>query len=408
MLKEKCLINTNKDNDTFVGIQCLEGDIKINFPLGFSLDNSSDSMLRKDILLLLNILRNFADTGFDSVPKISSSLPNSKFPLFAYLYVLKDYVMRGYYKENIVEYHKSKTGKINWSRTIKTQRPYIQDLNAFYLDFITKKTVVNENELITLIHQYCVYKSFQMLGWLYTNYLPVKPQLKFNQKLFINALKRKLANTFNDADKLLFKNLIIIVNNENDYSLDNLSFSFGTNRFEYVWEKMIDRIYGETNKSDYFPKTNWHIYYSKNKIYTSVNAPLEPDTIMLNNNNIFVLDAKYYKYGATRRPFDLPGTSSINKQITYGEYIYNNAELRRPDTKVYNAFIMPFDSSAGEENRIHYIGTATGEWKENNFDYEKVLGILVDVKYLMQISNAKNFEAINELSTLIETKICNN
>lgn len=399
MLKEKCYINTNKDDDTFVGVQCLDGDIKINFPLGFSLDSTSDSTLRKDILLLLNVLRNFTQQQFNSVPKSNFVTKNSTFPLFAYLYVLKDYVMRGYYKENIVEYHKSKTGKINWSRTIKTQRPYIQDLNVFYLDFITKKTVVNENELITLIHQYCVYKSFQMLGWLYTNYLPVKPQLKFNQKLFINILKRKLANTFNDADKLLFKNLIVIVNNENDYTLDNLSFSFGTNRFEYIWEKMIDRVYGEINKTDYFPKTHWHIYNN-----TSENAPLEPDTIMINDNNIFVLDAKYYKYGVTRRSFDLPGTSSISKQITYGEYIFKN-KRSNSKTKVYNAFIMPFNSSVQSENRIQYIGTATSEWKNNDFDYEKVLGILVDVKYLMQITNSKNYDAINELSNLIEEKI---
>ena len=404
MLKEKCYINTNKDKDTFVGIQCLDGDIKINFPLGFSLDSTSDSTLRKDILLLLNVLRNFTQQQFNSVPKSNFVTKNSTFPLFAYLYILKDYVMRGYYKENIVEYHKSKTGKINWSRTIKTQRPYIQDLNVFYLDFITKKTVVNENELITLIHQYCVYKSFQMLGWLYTNYLPVKPQLKFNQKLFINILKRKLATTFNDADKLLFKNLIVIVNNENDYSFDNLSFSFGTNRFEYVWEKMIDRVYGETNKTDYFPKTHWHIYDSENLITASENAPLEPDTIMINDNNIFVLDAKYYKYGVTRRSFDLPGTSSISKQITYGEYIFKN-KTSNSKTKVYNAFIMPFNSSVQSENRIQYIGTATSEWKNNDFDYEKVLGILVDVKYLMQITNSKNYDAINELSNLIEEKI---
>lgn len=399
MLKEKCYINTNKDKDTFVGIQCLDGDIKINFPLGFSLDSTSDSTLRKDILLLLNVLRNFTQQQFNSVPKSNFVTKNSTFPLFAYLYILKDYVMRGYYKENIVEYHKSKTGKINWSRTIKTQRPYIQDLNVFYLDFITKKTVVNENELITLIHQYCVYKSFQMLGWLYTNYLPVKPQLKFNQKLFINILKRKLANTFNDADKLLFKNLIVIVNNENDYSIDNLSFSFGTNRFEYIWEKMIDKVYGETNKTDYFPKTHWHIYNN-----TSENAPLEPDTIMINDNNIFVLDAKYYKYGVTRRSFDLPGTSSISKQITYGEYIFKN-KRSNSKTKVYNAFIMPYNSSVQSENRIQYIGTATSEWKNNDFDYEKVLGILLDVKYLMQITNSKNYDAINELSNLIEEKI---
>lgn len=66
---------------------------------------------------------------------------------------------------------------------------------------------------------------------------------------------------------------------------------------------------------------------------------------------------------------------------------------------------MPFNSSVQSENHIQYIGTATSEWKNNDFDYEKVLGILVDVKYLMQITNSKNYDAINELSNLIEEKI---
>lgn len=66
---------------------------------------------------------------------------------------------------------------------------------------------------------------------------------------------------------------------------------------------------------------------------------------------------------------------------------------------------MPFNSSVQSENRIQYIGTATSEWKNNDFDYEKVLGFLLDVKYLMQITNSKNYDAINELSNLIEEKI---
>ena len=35
-------------------------------------------------------------------------------------------------------------------------------------------------------------------------------------------------------------------------------------------------------------------------------------------------DAKYYKYGWTQLPKDLPSSSSINKQISYGEYIAIN------------------------------------------------------------------------------------
>ena len=41
----------------------------------------------------------------------------------AYLYLIKDYFERGYYKERETLYKVAKKGKINWSRTIKTQKP---------------------------------------------------------------------------------------------------------------------------------------------------------------------------------------------------------------------------------------------------------------------------------------------
>ncbi|MDY0410627.1 hypothetical protein [Paracerasibacillus soli] len=40
---------------------------------------------------------------------------------------------------------------------------------------------------------------------------------------------------------------------------DPEEFYFGTNNFEYVWEKLIDETYGVSNKGYYFPKTNWKL-----------------------------------------------------------------------------------------------------------------------------------------------------
>ena len=54
-LRDKCSVNTNIDTDTFVGVKAIDGDISISFPLGFRLSDD-DKELRKDILLLLNVL----------------------------------------------------------------------------------------------------------------------------------------------------------------------------------------------------------------------------------------------------------------------------------------------------------------------------------------------------------------
>ena len=119
-------------------------------------------------------------------------------------------------------------------------------------------------------------------------------------------------------------------------------FYFGTDSFEYVWEKLIDRVFGIKDKQNYFPKTRWKL---KGKV--KENVALEPDSIMLYNNQIYVLDAKYYRYGITGIPIHLPESSSINKQITYGEYIYTQRRFKEQygeDVPVYNAFLMPYNS----------------------------------------------------------------
>lgn len=200
--------------------------------------------------------------------------------------------------------------------------------------------------------------------------------------------------------------MLKIINNEPDEGLRETSFTFGTNRFEYVWEKMIDTAFGISDKQRYFPKTKWKLARS-GKEYD--NSKLEPDTIMLHNNNIYVLDAKYYKYGATKNPFDLPESASINKQITYGEYIDAQADLKNPDSVIYNAFLMPFDKNHwAEENAgaLHYAGEAVALWKEagegRGKEYEHIQGVLLDVKHLMQIAEKRSETDIRQLAEIIE------
>ncbi len=248
-----------------------------------------------------------------------------------------------------VIYNVSKRGKIDWNRTIKTQKPSIQDGQAFYLDFVTKRNSINENELITLIHEYCVFDSFEKIGWLFTDKLPSKPRLKFNYKLFKSVIREKLERTFNDKNKKLFRNMLAIIDYEGENN-EQREYKYGTNRFEYVWESMIDRVFGIEKKEQYFPKTTWTLSERKYD-----NASLEPDTIMIVNNDVYVLDAKYYKYGVTRRPWDLPESTSINKQITYGEYIAEETKFKKihgENFKTYNAFLMPYNMEDWKATRI--------------------------------------------------------
>lgn len=396
-IRDKCHVNTNRDADTFVGIICDKGDFSVHFPLGFHV-SEDDRNLRKDIMLLISAIETTIGHRESGIQKSAEDCNQTGFPIQAYLSVIYDYFERGYYREREVEYNVAKKGKINWSRTIKTQRPVIQDDEAYYIDFVTRKNTVNENQIITLIHEYCVAESFEKIGWLFTDAKPQKPRIKRNERLFKSVLKEKLSRTFNDKNKILFNAMLQIIDNLQDEEAP-IEYKYGTYRFEYVWEALIDRVYGIEGKAAYFPKTTWKV---KGKSYD--NASLEPDTIMMRGKDIYVLDAKYYKYGATGRLGDLPESTSINKQITYGEYVAKNIAN---NGIVYNAFLMPFDSLSKlwEAGEVIHIGEATGDWRQNDKSYERVQGILIDVKYLMHITVREDSNEIFKLSECISKAV---
>lgn len=398
-IKDRCHINTNFGVDTFVGIKCDCSEFSINFPLGFRVSDDEEG-LRRDILLLFTSIAETTRKKESVVSQISSDFEASGFPIAAYLFLIADYFEHGYYKEKEVHYQVENRGKINWGRTIKTQKPYVQDNSAYYLKFVTRRNPVSENELITLIHEYCVYDSFAKIGWLFTRSMPQKPRIKLNTKLFKRIIQDKLQQTFNDDDKSRFNSMLAILDGLSDPEAP-LNFRYGTNRFEYVWEALIDKVYGINGKEEYFPKTTWKLaegYYD--------NAVLEPDSIMIWNGNIYVLDAKYYKYGVTCKSWDLPESTSINKQITYGEYIAEQERFKKKHGDsfvVYNAFLMPFSSE--DTSFILHIGEAVSNWKENTKTYERIQGVLIDVKHLMSITTRQNEVEIMQLAKCIESAL---
>lgn len=146
-LFNRCHVNTNIENDVFVGILKKDDYYEVDFPLGYHLSDDEKN-LRKDILSLMSILAKYSDKRES---KLYDGQENDtiEFPVQAYLYIIKDFFEHGYYKERETDHKVAKRGKINWGKTIKTQKPVIQDDEVYYLDFVVKKNAINENELIT-------------------------------------------------------------------------------------------------------------------------------------------------------------------------------------------------------------------------------------------------------------------
>lgn len=142
-IRSKCRVNCNRELDTFVGLKYDNGDISINFPMGYHVSKENKE-LRKDILLLFATLAANTERRESELLGQESKFDDVEFPMQSYIYIIKDFFVRGYYREQEVLYKVSKTGKINWNRTIKTRKPYVQDTDVFYLDFVIKKNSIRK------------------------------------------------------------------------------------------------------------------------------------------------------------------------------------------------------------------------------------------------------------------------
>lgn len=391
-IRERCHVNTNDEGDSFVGVKADTDDAVIYFPIGYQLPSNDDD-LRADINNLFYVLAAFMKE--DKVIEESKfAAPRTvDFPMHAYLKVIRDYLRTGrYYVETDPRYKTDTKGRASWPRTVREQRALVQKNGSLiFTNMTVRSNTPNADKKITQIHKYCVYEAFEKMGWLYVPYMPEKPGPHPENREAIYILEKKLASTHNDVEQELFsamKAMLIYM----DEKTSEKQYFFGTDFFERVWEKMIDKAFGVEDKEQYFPRTRWLLDYGRQKVKT----PLQPDSIMIFNGKVYVLDAKLYRFGCNPdKPDFLPNSSDINKQITYGEYIARTKGV--PTDNLYNAFIMPFNSAEngfwtldttgnivpGFTGDIGNVAEAIGDWKPDPKKYERVQGIVMDTRFLM-------------------------
>ena len=380
-LRSRCHVAENGEGDRFVGIRADEGQVEVCFPLGYQLP-AEDKALRRDITNLIRVLGEFCGSRDRALSAPWSAGQRQAFPVGACLYLIRSFLDSGgrYYMEETPCYRTGTRGRTSWSRTFREQQPLVREDGALiYTQRTIRTTAPNTRKWITRIHKFCVYESFLRLGWLYVSYLPQRPEGTVPIPMAISILTDKLANTNRDREKQLFRAMLELLRGL-DADARPMVFSYGTDHFETVWERMIDRAFGVRNKADFFPRARWILDFGSSRCL----HPLEPDTIMIYRDKYYVLDAKYYRYGWTGNPAHLPDASSINKQITYGEYVHRRLGL--DGDSLFNAFLMPYnmaDNPFGLTGEVGSVGEAVGEWKENRLPYERIQGILVDTRYLM-------------------------
>jgi hypothetical protein len=408
------------DGKGFVGMK-FETDkngepfVEAIFPLGYhypGVDNTNilttdepdetQAALKKELSALLGAIRRHSKTNDGKLEGMTAN--QDGFPYDAIITIIRDFMQYGYYIESEIKYQNAPIGKINWKRTIAQIKPTIQNKRyPVYTDFVIRQNAKKTDNMISQIHEWCVHEAFTKLGWLFTSFNPHKPALEIGEdkkerSCFVSIIREYLKSTFNDRNKVLFNAMIAMLEH---YRADKeRKFIYGTTHFQTVWENLIEASYGgilESEKAKYFPLAEWKFDIKGKPAKNS----LQPDTIMLDGDNVFVLDAKYYPFIEDTE--NVPLAADINKQVAYGEH----AAFVESSRRVYNAFLIPYDFKrdphelgTSDKEKYFYIGYASMVSNQEK-TYEWVLGILIDTKRLMQDAGRVDK---NELGKFIREK----
>lgn len=404
---------TGSLDDSFIGIKIKNDKIDFYYPEAYDLSSIKDiKNFRKDIILILNTI-SIAKTLTNDKAKISTNLSDEdSFALHSYLWIIKDFLTNGLYVNREKVLKRNQRGRIDWKRTLQGQ-PVVSNGNVIYTDVIVEVPNDSDN-IIVEIHKQCVKKSIEYIGWLFglsPNIIEVGNINSSKKKIYLSVLRRELQNTFDDYKKLRFNHMIKVLqgidgNNEKD------EFIYGVDSYYYIFERMIDSIFGNVKDiSQFNPRSNW--YLKKDNFKKSPSSELRPDTIFIDNTtySAYILDSKYYRFGTTGLNGDLPESTSIQKQITYGEYIKQNY-IGENIKNIRSAFLLPYNKNKNIfdlHSNLEYIGFSQAEWKDNTESHQTVYAFLIDLKHTIQTWNIKNLhkDDINTLLKSIENELAN-
>ena len=390
-------ISTGKDNNSFVGLKVLGNEIHFYYPESYHFDSTcfeSEDVL--DLLNTISLAKSYSEKHVDTYDATDSGNDSA---LLSCCWLIKDYLSNDvpiYWNKEFVV---NGRGRINWKRTLK-QQPLISNKNLVFKSYITE-CLRPIDAMIVEAYKYCLYISIRLLGWLYNvdaNVIEIVPNSNDKKDEYLYAITTELENTFNDVKRLRLEHMRNVIVGL-DVNCNEQDLIYGVDSYHYIFERMIDSIFGNVDQiRDFYPSATWHLVM--NDFYKKDASKLRPDTIILkldenSKYNAFIIDSKFYRFGYTGEKDDLPEITSIQKQITYGEYIKKNTKY--PVVNAYSAFILPYDKTYEKfrsNDNLQYIGFAKSAWKDNKDSHELIHAFLIDLKFVVKEWNKHNHDDI--------------
>ena len=369
------IVPQNKREYGYVGFDIEADHSKFIFPCQYLPDTASESLCKSEAKKIISLIKTVQKDYFLG----DSHNETSRF--YSMMWLVRDFLEKGYYMEMERIIKKSENGKIHWKKTIKNNSIYFEDGNIIYKTFFRYKNTLNTGNLLTQIYKFCLYYSVKQVGFLYGVNETEKSVFKDCSdeiNFMCHILKKEFSSTHNSYKKMLINHLLTILKGMQGKT-KAISLCMRDEEFEYVFECLVNSVFGTEDVKLYYNQCSYIIGEANHRA-----SKLRPDTVMKNplerTPSFFVIDAKYYNYGYTGIPGDLPQSSSITKQIGYNHYLED--KMKESGETFYSVFLLPY---SGEKNkqRIEYVGYAKAETDTPSVFENKVAVCLVDLKTLV-------------------------
>ncbi len=403
MAERLLTLHPAKGGKDFVGIQFSDNKIDFYYPETFRFKNCTaeceisnlDDDTASGIRAIISSIA-YAKTRSLKITAQNDFFDNDEaFAMKSYIWMIRDYMKNGFYKNREIVFKANQKGKVNWKRTL-SKLPIFSEGNFIYNDMVVSAKSQADNILVE-IYDFCVKKSVYLIGWLFgissSTFKVRKPtdiELSANtKKRYIYSIKYELNRTFDDEKRLRLNNMLNVIRGLNKSEKGQLVY--GVDNFDHVFEYAVDKVFGTiADKSLYYPHGVWH-----NKSTDQPVTPLRIDSILKTDELCIIIDSKCYRFadiGYTNDTFSgLPDTDSIQKQITYGDSVQR---LLPADFPVYNCFLLPYNrtiqygkNAPANEFLFSTEIFATADWRNDiKYVYEKILVIFIDMRDVIEKS----------------------
>lgn len=284
-------------------------------------------------------LKNKTIKQYDYYGLSQSNFEKTLFEYSLYISLLEYYQQYGIYSIETKSYSVNTSNRVNWSRTVNTSTPIYSSESVIYdnpisINIFTEANIVSSIQISILFYldnKYNINKSILNKRDLEKYQRISFAELISNSSTWFSILQNELSNTYQYNNLSLLSQLSSFFNkNAFAYSSKKKSL-YGTISFHNIWEDACSQIFDSQYDSlkHKIAQPKWKF---TSPIFIKDATGQIPDILHENENNIFILDAKYYY----PLPSSLCGWADIVKQYFYAK------SFKNPDNKVIiNALLFP-------------------------------------------------------------------